>query len=548
MIIFANILFFMHINHHYLYQLSKHLAEALQANWRYGKDEHQIILSHKKPATLELCFSQSKDELVVGFALPEKDFYLRANLESEIAAISFSQEYARARKNSVDLFTQLQGKTITYITQYVNERAFSIDFEDDFVLLFKMFGRRANVILFEKEEFIISFHKKMETDKYLIINQLDRYITQDFENFKLQNGDGKKIFPTFGKEVQTYLQKINLSELSLEKQWEKWIDVKKIIENPTFYILNADDFPTLTLLPPDENQKIDFQSKNPLQIANDFFIACTKTTLIRKEKGEIIRNLQRRQKQTSIYIEKNEQRLNEITDASFTEQTAHILMANLHQIEKDAEKVELFDFYTDTTRIIKLKKDLSPQKNAENYYRKAKNEKIERENLAKNIQRKYIELEDIDKHLTKIEPFTSLKELRKYAKENSLTQNEKEVTAQDTLFKKFVYQNFEIWIGKNAKNNDLLTQKYAYKEDLWLHAKDVSGSHVIIKYKAGKAFPKDVVEKAASLAAYYSKRSNDTLCPVLFTPKKYVRKTKDLAAGQVLVEKEEVIMVIPEKF
>ncbi len=538
----------MHINHHYLLQLSQHLATALQANWRLGIAEHQVKLSHQNPATLELCFSQSKDELVLGFALPDKDFYMRINLESEISAISFPESYARAKKNSVDLFTELQGKSITYLTQYVNERAFSIDFEGDFVLLFKMFGRRANAILFQKDEFLISFHKKMETDKYLIINELDRYIEQDFENFQKNNGDGKKIFPTFGKEVQDYLQAFHLSELSLEKQWEKWIEVKKILDNPTFYILNAADFPALTLLPPNENQKIDFESKNPLIIANDFFIACTKTTLIRKEKGEITRNLQRKQKQTAIYIEKNEQRLNEITDVNFTEQTAHIIMANLHQIEKDAEKVELFDFYTNENRIIKLKKDLSPQKNAEIFYRKAKNEKIERDNLSKNIQRKYQELEEIDKHLQHIEPFTSLKELRKYIKENNLAQNEKEVTTQDTLFKKFNYQNFEIWVGKNAKNNDLLTQKYAYKEDLWLHAKDVSGSHVIIKYKAGKSFPKDVIEKAASLAAFYSKRNNDTLCPVLFTPKKYVRKTKDLLAGQVIVEKEEVIMVIPEKF
>ncbi|TAE75612.1 MAG: DUF814 domain-containing protein [Bacteroidetes bacterium] len=538
----------MHINHHYFFQLSKHLAVALQANWRYGIAEHQLELSHQSSATLEVCFSQSKDELVLGFALPEKDFYIRINLESEISVISFPENYARAKKNSVDLFTELQGKSITYITQYVNERAFSIDFEDDFVLLFKMFGRRANAILFQKDEFVISFHKKMETDKYLIINELDRYIEQDFENFKKYNGDGKKIFPTFGKEVQAYLQPFDLTSLTLEQQWEKWTEVKKILENPTFYILQAADFPILTLLPPKQDQKIDFQSENPLIIANDFFIAYTKTTLIRKEKGEIIRNLQRKQKQTIIYIEKNEQRLNEITDVNFTEQTAHLLMANLHNIEKDAEKVELFDFYTNETRIIKLKKDLSPQKNAEVFYRKAKNEKIERDNLSKNIQRKYKELEEIEQHLQKIEPFTSLKELRKYAKENNLAQIEKEVTPQDTLFKKFMYQNFEIWVGKNAKNNDLLTQKYAYKEDLWLHAKDVSGSHVIIKYKAGKPFPKDVIEKAASLAAFYSKRSNDTLCPVLFTPKKYVRKTKDLLAGQVLVEKEEVIMVIPEKF
>lgn len=101
-------------------------------------------------------------------------------------------------------------------------------------------------------------------------------------------------------------------------------------------------------------------------------------------------------------------------------------------------------------------------------------------------------------------------------------------------------------IGRNAKNNDLLTQRYTYKDDLWLHARDVTGSHVVVKYKAGKTFPKSVIERAAELAAWYSKRRTDSLCPVIVTPKKYVRKPKGLAEGQVLVEKEDVVLVVPK--
>jgi predicted ribosome quality control (RQC) complex YloA/Tae2 family protein len=91
----------------------------------------------------------------------------------------------------------------------------------------------------------------------------------------------------------------------------------------------------------------------------------------------------------------------------------------------------------------------------------------------------------------------------------------------------------------------LLTQRYARKEDLWLHARDVSGSHVIIRRQAGKKYPIPVIEKAAALAAYHSKRRTDTLCPVIVTPKKYVRKTRDLLEGQVIIDKEEVIMIEP---
>ena len=69
---------------------------------------------------------------------------------------------------------------------------------------------------------------------------------------------------------------------------------------------------------------------------------------------------------------------------------------------------------------------------------------------------------------------------------------------------------------------------------------------MIIKYQAGKGFPKTVIERAAELAAWNSKRRTDSLCPVIMTPKKFVRKPKGLAEGQVVVDKEEVVMVVPK--
>jgi len=101
-------------------------------------------------------------------------------------------------------------------------------------------------------------------------------------------------------------------------------------------------------------------------------------------------------------------------------------------------------------------------------------------------------------------------------------------------------------VGRNAEANDELTLKLAYKEDFWLHAKDVAGSHVIIKHQSGKNFPKDVIERAAQLAAYNSKRKTDSLCPVIVTPKKFVRKRKGDPAGAVVVEREQVILVEPK--
>ena len=154
----------------------------------------------------------------------------------------------------------------------------------------------------------------------------------------------------------------------------------------------------------------------------------------------------------------------------------------------------------------------------------------------------------LTKHIAVIEATESLKEIRKYLKINELNNNEQVVETNPlSLFKVYNFQQFVIYVGRNAKNNDLLTQKHAKKEDLWLHARDVSGSHVVIKHQAGKKFPSTVIERAAQLAAFYSKRKNDSLCPVIVTPKKFVRKTRDLLDGQVIIDKEEVIMIEPKE-
>ncbi len=69
-----------------------------------------------------------------------------------------------------------------------------------------------------------------------------------------------------------------------------------------------------------------------------------------------------------------------------------------------------------------------------------------------------------------------------------------------------------------------------------------------MNHKAGQTIPNSVIEKAASLAAYFSKRKTDSLCPVTVTEKKYVRKIKGAPAGAVMVDREQVIMVVPQDF
>jgi predicted ribosome quality control (RQC) complex YloA/Tae2 family protein len=220
-------------------------------------------------------------------------------------------------------------------------------------------------------------------------------------------------------------------------------------------------------------------------------------------------------------------------------------MANLHQVKPGIEKITLPDFYhANQPTEIKLKRDLTPQKNAETYYRKSKNQQIEIDRLRKNLKDKTKDKEQAERQLSSLQQVSSLKELRALFQQQALP--EKKEINTPLPYHEFAFNGYTILVGRNAQANDVLTLKHTYKEDLWLHAKDVAGSHVVIKHKAGKPFPKDVIERAAQLAAYNSKRKTESLVPVSYTPKKYVRKRKGDPAGMVVVEREDVILVEPK--
>ena len=104
-----------------------------------------------------------------------------------------------------------------------------------------------------------------------------------------------------------------------------------------------------------------------------------------------------------------------------------------------------------------------------------------------------------------------------------------------------------MYVGKDSKNNDLLTTKFAKQNDYWFHARSVSGSNVVLRVENTKeAIPKNVLKRTAALAAYHSKAKTAGVVPVAYTFKKYVIKKKGFPIGTVHLLKEDVLLVKPE--
>lgn len=514
----------MHNNYYFLQKLSPALEKEL------------------KGTVISECFSQNKDELIIRFETATFPFFIKATLTPTIHTLSFPREFNRARKNSVDLFETIVGRSVQKFRQFTNERSFAILLSDDITILFKMHGNKANIVVFEGDAEPILFKNSLVADTKIKLDELDRSIDWTFEAFRTNSKNLANHYFIFGKVVWEHLDSLGFQSLNQEQQWARISAIRDQLEKSNDFIIS--ELRSKMILTLVEIGIIKRKHTDPLEALNDFFYASTQSSGFQEQQKKLISIFSSRIQSGRNYHKKTLGKLNEVQQNNNYKIWADLIMANMHAIPTGVDKIVVANFYNDNKPIeIKLRKDQSPQKNAETFYRKSKNQQIEIDKLNESLQKKLDEIQALEKQLEQVRNAESIKDLSGFIKSNPV----KEKTSDSNLpYHEFLFKGYKIWVGRNAESNDVLTLKLSYKEDLWLHAKDVSGSHVLIKHQAGKNFPKDVIERAAELAAYNSKRKNDSLCPVVVTPKKFVRKRKGDPAGMVVVEREEVMMVVPK--
>ena len=493
--------------------------------------------------TIAACFSQNKDELVIMLIKDNLEFWIQADLKRQFSCLSFPEQYSRARKNSINLFPEMIGRKISEIHQYNHERAFSFILDEEYVLLFKLFGNFSNILLYKDDQCINIFKHATGDENKIIIRTLDRQIDPLISGEVISTSHLKTRFPSFDKNILAYLSERGLEGPLADPMKHNLVnDTLAMLKHPIYYVCATGDNIKFSLIPGGAGCK---KFTDPLEAINFFYTAYQSRFQLNKEKTLILRQLKTQLKKTKNYLQKSKEKLEALKKTGNYQQFGDIIMANLHNIRSGTEMAELFDFYNNKVVRIKLKRNLSPQKNAEQYYRKAKNQKIETQTLEKNLKSKVAQAEQISENIHNIEDLDNLKDLRAYAVKNKLVTKGKENKSAPPRFKIHEHMGFQILVGRNARNNDELTFSYGYKEDLWLHAKDVKGSHVLVKYQSGKNFPRPVITLAAQLAAFNSANKNMDTCAVIYTPRKFVRKAKGMPAGTVIVDKEAIILVKP---
>lgn len=529
-------------------------------------------------------FTQQKDELIVVILHKKKENYLRVSCKGDFQFIIPQDEFRRAKSNSLNLFSSLERGRIQHIGMINNERAFYIDIlpneaqiddQESSInqmperLIFKMFGNRSNVIHMKPDpgtmnyKVIHIFRQSLSEDLQFNFENLKENPPNTFEEFrkKLMEYDEltcsesseeqkiihriNSIYPIFDK---YFIQKLELTANSVEIIWERIQSLIKEASKPPYYLVEDKEsiafflFEPLILNP----ESTITQFSNITDALNEFIRRYFTKKHFRNEYNKVEQVLVTQLKKNKNLLQSNLKTLEKWNKQRSDEEIANIIMANLHSIPLHTEEVILYDFYNECDIKIILDKLETPQQNAVKFYQKYKDglKKAERTITQQDILRQNIE--PLTKASKSFQEVTNLKELKKFKLEFADLFADR-LTAKNikAIFKEFLWDDYRIFVGRNAKNNDELTFGYAGKHDLWLHAKDVSGSHVIVKRKGILPFPLGVIEFAAGLAAYFSGLRNNPLVTVSYTTRKYVRKHKRLPPGQVILEREDTLLIEP---
>ncbi len=255
-----------------------------------------------------------------------------------------------------------------------------------------------------------------------------------------------------------------------------------------------------------------------------------------------------------------EKRLQQSEQSDEYRTQADLLMAYLQEWEPGMEEITLTDFETNEPVKIKLQPDKNAVQNAQKLYKQ--HQKLKRARTAVepllaevNAEIEYLEqveaaISQIDSYL-EAEDLQALEEIReeliaqKYL-EDSEYRRRGSNEATTNFHRHQTPSGFEVLIGRNNRQNDQLTFRVAGDYDLWFHAQEIPGSHVLLRLEPGAVPEENDLQFTANLTAYYSRARQSEQVPVIYTPTKHVYKPKGAKPGIAIYKQETILWGKPQ--
>ena len=241
-------------------------------------------------------------------------------------------------------------------------------------------------------------------------------------------------------------------------------------------------------------------------------------------------------------------------DAEKWKRYGDLLLANVATTKRSGQSYLATDYFDESlpTIAVPYDNDDSVTETAEKYFRKYTKARNAKDEVSSRMTATDIEISELDRLGSELDGAIEEKDLDKITgflsgkKAGSATGAKKKSPPMDGVARSFTSSDgFEILVGKRAKDNDALTFKIAKSLDVWMHAADYPGSHVVIRNPNRQEIPHRTLIEAAELAAFYSQGKAQVKAAVNYTQKKFVNKPKGAAPGLVSLSSFKTLLVEP---
>lgn len=474
----------------------------------------------------------------------------------------------------------LDGAILEEMKQIENDRVVHFHFSkrnelgdlQNIILIVELMGRHSNILLVNKESGKILDaikHVGHSQNTYRTLLPGAEYVEpplQEKKNpFKLNQEQVFQLLSTLPAMTGSALQQIfqglgsdTANELAEQLQqhpnqkmatWSRfWTSITETPE-PTLTLVGNKEFftpiPYLSL----QGKNTTFNSFNELLDA--VYSDKAERDRVKQQGGELIKRIENERKRTVSKLAKRQQTLKDSENAEIYRRNGELLTTFMQQVPRGATSVELPNYYEENQPVvIQLQPELTPNQNAQKYFQKYQKLRNAVKLIYQQIDEAQAEISYLDSVLSQLEIASPVdievikeeliaegyvkKPTKKRARQEKKSQPERFLASDGTL----------LLVGRNNLQNDQLTLKTARKTDYWLHAKNIPGSHVIVK----SDHPSEAtLLEAAGLAAYYSKYRHSAQVPVDYVQVKHIRKPNGAKPGYVIYENQKTLYVTPDE-
>lgn len=572
---------------------------------RHIKTELEGILTD---ARVSQVYEPNRDELIINLRTFDGNKRLLLSTRADSPRVGIT-EYSVENPDKPPMFCMLLRKRLTSakltaIRQPGLERILMFDFDcinelGDRVMLtlvVEIMGKHSNIVLVDEKGLIIDALKRVDvtlSSKRLVLPSLIYEMPPSQDKLSIEIEDTYSIIDAIENSEENRLDKAILNALTgvspiicrelsyiatgavdTDKDLmsgTEWLKLEEAIGELKYEVLNPKSY--VVALKNNQGKLFDFAfmpisqySDSAEKFEYDSFCKALDAFYHIRESLERMRvkshtlsklvfnNIERLSRKISV--QKIE--LEKCQDREILRQKGDLIGANMHLIKKGAPFADVINFYDENAGTIRIALDIAktPQQNAQKYYKDYAKAKTADKMLRVQIENSTEELaylETVADEIARAESEQDLSGIRQeliaegYLKETKSEKNNRKQQKLKPDFREYkTSDGFKVLVGRNNRQNDLLTLKTASKNDLWFHTKDIPGSHTVILTEGREVTETSILE-AAQIAAYFSKAKDSSQVPVDYTVIRRVSKPQGAKPGKVVYIDQNTVYVTPKK-